>query len=85
MEGEIFRGLILAHVPGQDLPVSLSEVHKDECVEHIAEARVHVEIQNLPTQFEIVLDKDGNAGAVRFNVGAGSADSLRLRVCGSYI
>ena len=49
--------------------LSKGEVYQNVCVKHIAETRVHVEIRNLPTQFEEVLDEDGNPCAVRFDVG----------------
>ena len=69
VEGKVCCGLILAHETLQNLGVGLCEVHENERVNDMAEAGIHIEAENSSTQFQIMLQKGGNPGSVRFNVG----------------
>ena len=67
--GKVCCGLILTHEALQDGRVCLCEVHQDQSVHHIAEAGIYIEAKYPPTQFQIMLQEDGNPRPVRFNVG----------------
>ena len=62
--GKVCCGLIWTHEALQHFRVGLGEVHEDESVNHIAETGVHVEAKNSPTQFQVMLQEDGDSRAV---------------------
>jgi hypothetical protein len=63
------KGFFLAHVPFEQLGVRLVQVHENEPIQDVAEARVQTEGEDLASQLQVMLEKDGDASLVFFNVG----------------
>src|SRR5689334_15173008 len=63
----------LSQIPLQELRIGLRQIHENEPVERVCEFRIHVESEQLASQFQILAEKDRDGRLLLFDV----ADQFR--------
>ena len=69
MQGQILAAVVFAHVFGQQARIGLGEVDHDQAIDDGCEILVHVEAQQGCVETQVVLQKRGDALAVRLQAG----------------